>query len=168
MPVTFGCSLRSVAAVAARLAAVSGIMLTSLAVSAAPIDTMPGRWSGWGVVTLTNDVKEQVKCVATYFLENSGQRIEQNLRCASADYKIDARAVYNVAGTAVSGTWEERTHSNKGNVQGVMTGDGFKLAITGDTFTARMVMTASECKQSINIVPTGLNVSQVTIGLKKC
>jgi hypothetical protein len=137
-------------------------------VAAGSVKDLAGRWSGWGSVKLSNGATEQVKCVATYFVKNAGALINQNLRCASASYKIDAKANYNVKGNALTGEWEERTHSAKGNVQGRMTGNGFRLAVKGETFSARMIVTSSRCKQSINISPRGLDVSRISIGLKKC
>ena len=71
-------------------------------------------------------------------------------------------------GDVLTGAWEERTHSAKGNVKGRLTGDGFKLAVRGKTFSASMIVTSSPCKQSINIFPSGLDVSRIAIGLKKC
>ncbi len=135
---------------------------------AGEVDRLAGRWSGWGAVRLTNGTTEQVKCVATYFLKNSGNSIDQNLRCASASYKIDAKARYVLNGNAVTGTWEERTHSAQGDVYGTMVSSGFQLTIRGDTFAAKMVLTSTYCKQSINISPDGLNISNISIGLRKC
>ncbi|MBU1211515.1 MAG: hypothetical protein KJ587_09615 [Alphaproteobacteria bacterium] len=151
------------------------LFCASLAIAAVPapsvaagIDDLAGRWSGWGSVKLTNGATEQVKCVATYFIKEAGSSLDQNLRCASASYKIDAKANYNVSGSAVSGSWEERTHSAKGVVAGQVTDNLFKLSVKGDTFSANMTMSSSACKQSISITPQGLNVDSISIGLKKC
>ncbi len=95
---------------------------------------------------MSNGSTEQVKCVATYFVKNSGGAVDQNLRCASSSYSIDARANYIVEGSALSGSWEERKHSARGDVNGRVTNDGFKLSVKGDTFTANMIVTASSCK----------------------
>lgn len=135
---------------------------------ASPVSDLPGRWSGWGAVTLNNGSSEQVKCVATYFVENGGSSVQQNLRCASASYKIDARANLNVANGQVTGAWEERTWSAMGSVAGRVTGNGFNLSIQGDTFSAAMAVTTSSCKQSISITPRGFDVSRISIGLGKC
>lgn len=135
---------------------------------ASAADRLTGRWSGWGAVRLTNGTTEQVKCVATYFLKDAGNLIDQNLRCASASYKIDAKARYALNGNAVTGSWEERTHSAQGDVTGTMVSSGFQLTIRGDTFVAKMVLTSTDCKQSINISPKGLNISNISIGLRKC
>ncbi|MEQ8825776.1 MAG: hypothetical protein RIC14_15530 [Filomicrobium sp.] len=136
--------------------------------SAGVVEKLKGRWSGWGAIRLTNGTTEQVKCVATYFLKNSRRRVDQNLRCASASYKIDAKAVYQINGRAVTGTWEELSHSAKGDVFGTVSGTGFQLTVRGDTFSAKMVLSSTACKQSINISPRGLNISNISIGLKKC
>lgn len=168
-------SVRSIAAgwgssrrVQAAWAASLCFLLTTAPVRADVVSDMAGRWSGWGSVKLTNGKTERVKCVATYFIKNGGAQIDQNLRCASSDYKIDAVATYDVAGSDVTGVWEERTHSSKGRVAGKLVSNGFRLSVAGDAFTAQMVVTSSRCKQSINIEPRGLNVTQVAIGLRKC
>ncbi len=136
-------------------------------VAAGTVKNLAGRWSGWGSVKMSNGSTEQMKCVATYFVKNSGGTIDQNLRCASSSYSIDAKANYVVEGSALTGNWEERKHSAQGAVSGRVTNDGFRLAVRGDTFTANMVVTASSCKQSIRITPQGLNVSQISVGLRR-
>lgn len=145
--------------------ATSGV---SIAGNTSPVSDLPGRWSGWGAVTLANGSSEQVKCVATYFVENGGSSVQQNLRCASASYKIDARANLSVANGQVTGAWEERTWSAMGSVAGRMTGNGFNLSIQGDSFSAAMAVTTLACKQSINITPRGFDVSKISISLGKC
>jgi hypothetical protein len=137
-------------------------------VRASPVTDLPGRWSGWGAVVLANGASEQVRCVATYFVNGGGSSLLQNLRCASASYKIDATANLTVSNGQVSGAWEEKTWSAMGSVAGRMTGDGFNLSIQGDTFSAAMALTTSSCKQSINIMPRGFDVSKISIGLGKC
>ncbi|MDX2289663.1 MAG: hypothetical protein NW217_12680 [Hyphomicrobiaceae bacterium] len=135
---------------------------------AGTVDEMAGRWSGWGSVQMENGQTEQVKCVATYFVERSGAGVRQNLRCASSSYAINARADYQVKGSDVTGNWEELTHSAKGQIKGSLKEGDFKLAIAGDTFTAVLQMTSAPCQQSINISPQNLGVRRISIGLKKC
>jgi hypothetical protein len=146
-------------------------VLASLAAAAAPevpLSHLPGRWSGWGAVTLVSGKSEQVKCIATYFLKDDGGRLQQNLRCASASYRIDAKADLEVVSDRVRGHWEERTNAASGSVTGRMTGSGFNLSIRGESFTAAMAVSTSSCKQSINIAPEGTDVRRIAIGLGKC
>lgn len=148
--------------------AVAVVSLGASLAMANPVSDLPGRWSGWGAVKLSNGNSEQVKCVATYFLQNGGDAVQQNLRCASTNYKIDVTAYYILKGAAVSGSWEEKTWAATGEVSGKMNGNGFDLAIKGQNFSAAMAMTTSNCKQSISIAPRGFDISQISIGLGKC
>lgn len=155
---------RRLVAAAALLVAVS----VAHAAPAGPVSDLPGRWSGWGAVTYLNGQSEQVKCVATYFVDGGGASVKQNLRCASKGYDIDATADLKVTGGQVSGAWEERRWSATGSVAGRMTGDGFNLSIQGDNFSAAMAVSTSSCKQSISIMPRGVDISKISIGLGKC
>jgi hypothetical protein len=145
----------------------AGIALTAQA-SANPFSELAGRWSGWGSVKLANGTAEQVKCVATYQVDDTGGGVQQNLRCASASYRIDAVAKLQMASGQVTGSWEERTYAASGSVSGRMTGSGFNLSIQGANFTAAMAVATSPCKQSINIAPNGFDITRIAIGLGKC
>ncbi|MCB1519682.1 MAG: hypothetical protein KDJ37_03795 [Hyphomicrobiaceae bacterium] len=153
-------------------AAFSGMMLIAAQAIAAPegnaLGNLPGRWSGWGAIVHDSGKSEQVKCIVTYFVREAGVRIEQNLRCASASYRIDSSAQLTVAGSLVTGRWEERTNSTSGQVSGRVTGTGFNLSIQGDGFTAVMAVSTTACKQSINIAPEGFDIRRIAIGLDKC
>lgn len=144
-----------------------GVSMAAAAADPGPLDHLPGRWSGWGAITMSSGQSEQVKCVATYFVSNARQ-LEQNLRCASASYKIDSKALLDVASDQVRGHWEERTNAAAGSVSGRVTGSGFNLSIQGDNFTAVMAVSTSSCKQSINIAPQGTDIRRIAIGLDKC
>lgn len=152
----------------ASLALVIGGTAVGAAATPTALGHLEGRWSGWGAITLASGKSEQVKCIATYFVRDAGVRLEQNLRCASASYKIDSQAVLEVAQDQVRGRWQERANSAEGSVSGRMTGSGFNLAIHGDNFTAVMAVSTSPCKQSINIAPEGTDIRRIAIGLDKC
>jgi hypothetical protein len=152
----------------AMAAATAGCLTLSVAASAATMDDLPGRWSGWGTISLPSGTSEQVKCIATYFVNDGGASMVQNLRCASSSYKIDATAKLKNASGALTGEWEEKTYSAIGSVTGKTTNDGFNLAITGDKFTAVLAVTSTNCKQSVTIKPTGLDIANIAISLGKC
>lgn len=152
----------------ARFAVVSlfGAMC-SWAALAESIADLAGFWSGNGAVILASGNTERVKCQVFYKTESTTQ-LRQTLRCASADYTINATADLQVKGNQVTGSWEEKTYSAKGEVTGRYSSEGFVLTIKGANFTASMNVALSACKQSINITPKGLDVTKVTIGLAKC
>lgn len=155
---------------AAALPAVLGLWLIPGPVlgpaRADPIRDLSGYWSGNGSIALANGKTERVKCNVIYRAEGTTQ-IRQTMRCASADYSINALAELRLKGGQVSGTWEEKTYAAKGDVTGRFGGDGFTLSIQGKTFSAAMNLVLSTCKQSLSITPQGLEVTRVSISLAK-
>jgi len=77
-------------------------------VIAGPLDVLPGRWSGWGELTMASGETEKVRCIATYVRGADALQLRHNLRCASSSYTIDVLARLSVAGDRVSGEWVER------------------------------------------------------------
>ena len=142
--------------------------LCATAAAANPVLNLPGRWSGPGNIVMSDGSSERMRCVATYFVEGNGALVRQNLRCASQGYKIDAVTNLNVAGTQLSGAWEERTWATAGSIKGNILGDGFNLAIDGPGFTASMAVKTTNCNQSISITPRGNTVSRISMNLGKC
>lgn len=154
---------------------VSVLVTAACAVAAAahvafanPVLNLPGRWSGPGNIQMTNGETEQMRCIATYFVEGNGSSVKQNLRCAGQGYKIDAVTNLTVANGRVSGGWEERTWATAGSIKGDVNNDGFNLTIDGPGFTAAMAVKTNNCNQSISITPRGNAVARISMSLGKC
>jgi hypothetical protein len=137
-------------------------------VSASPLTDLSGRWSGQGSIKMSNGNSERLKCVATYFVANEESSLQQNLRCASMNYKIDSTASLQVDSGRVSGEWHEKIYVVDGSVAGRITDNGFNLAIQGENFSAAMSVTMSTCKQSLSITPRGVDISEISMTLGKC
>jgi hypothetical protein len=150
------------------VAALSLWALCAAAAGAGPIEDLAGYWSGSGTVVLSNGNTEQVKCAVTYRVAEGGAHVHQNMRCAAADYNINASAELSVRGAQVSGNWEEKTYAAVGQVSGRYSGNAMNLSIQGVNFTAAMNLSLSNCKQSITIQPRGLDVTHISISLAKC
>ena len=146
---------------------VSALVLAHVAF-ANPVLNLPGRWSGPGNIQMANGESEQMRCIATYFVEGNGATLKQNLRCASQSYKIDAVTNLAVANGRVSGGWEERTWATTGSIKGDVQSDGFTLTINGPSFTAAMAVKIRNCNQSIRITPRGNAVTRISMNLGKC
>ncbi|MFT5508901.1 MAG: hypothetical protein ACI89J_001978 [Hyphomicrobiaceae bacterium] len=151
----------------AMFAVVLAAVATSNAI-AGPIELLPGRWTGWGEMTMDGGEVEKIKCVATYFREDGGRELRHNLRCASTNYRIDAKANLNVSSGKVTGQWEERTYSTGGAVTGEVVGDGISVNIVGQAFKASLKVETSKCKQTMNIEPKGMGVARIAVDLAKC
>ena len=132
-----------------------------------PLGDLNGFWSGTGSVVLSGGNTERVKC-QVFYKSGEGSQIRQTMRCASTDYTINSLAELKVKGNQVTGSWEERTYSAKGEVSGRYSAEGFVLSIQGANFSAAMNVSLSNCKQNISITPKGLDVTRVTIALAKC
>jgi hypothetical protein len=153
----------------ARLVVVALALLLGARLAAAdPLGDLNGFWSGTGSVLLSGGNTERVKCQVFYKSAGGNTQIRQTMRCASTDYTINSLAELRVRGGQVTGSWEERTYSAKGEVTGRFSGEGFVLSIHGANFSAAMNVSLSGCKQNISITPKGLDVTRVTIALAKC
>jgi hypothetical protein len=133
-----------------------------------PLGDLNGFWSGTGSVLLSGGSTERVKCQVFYKSGDGNTQIRQTMRCASTDYTINSLAQLSVRGNQVTGSWEEKTYSAKGEVTGRFSGESFVLSIQGANFSAAMNVSLSGCKQNISITPKGLDVTKVTIALAKC
>jgi len=145
------------------LSAFSGPVLAA----ATDFEAIDGRWTGWGVIRLANGKVERIKCIARYDAA-SPLRITQNLRCASQSLRINATTNLIRSGRDLSGDWDETVFSTTGNVTGTVTDGGFELAIAGPGFGALISIVQSSCRQSMSIIPRGLNVDKISIGLSRC
>jgi hypothetical protein len=131
------------------------------------LQDMAGYWTGTGKIMLNNGNVENVKCVVTYKV--TGSQLKQNLRCAGQGYSLNGSADLEIAPSgSVTGSWTENTYSAKGDVTGKTTDRGFSLSISGPNFTAAMDASTTACKQTLEIVPKGFDVSRISLGLGKC
>jgi hypothetical protein len=148
-------------------ASAMAISASGSASAALNLQDMAGYWTGTGKIVLNNGNVENVKCVVTYKV--TGSQLKQNLRCAGQGYSLNGSADLEIAASgAVTGSWTENTYSAKGNVTGKTTDRGFSLAISGPNFTAAMDAATTACKQTLEIVPKGFDVSRISLGLGKC
>ena len=72
-----------------------------------------------------------------YKVGGGGTQVKQTMRCASADYTINAAAELRVNGAQVSGNWEEKTYSATGEVAGRYTGSSSCCRSRGRTSPLR-------------------------------
>jgi hypothetical protein len=157
----------------AAIAAIAAMATSALpgaeraAAADADFKTYAGRWVGSGTIKLAGGTSESLKCRATYFVVSGGSGLEQNIRCASASYKLEVRSAMQQSGGAISGSWQETQYNTSGSLSGKATASGLKLSVSSDKFSASMSVTLNGSSQTVSIVPKGIDISSVTIGLKK-
>jgi hypothetical protein len=146
----------------------AAIALTPPAAAAAenPFANYAGRWVGDGVIKASDGTTETVKCRVTYFTEgNDGLR--QNIRCASASYRFEVKSSVVHTHGRLSGTWYEETRKLNGELSGKMSGQNLSLNVTGDHFNASMSVSLKGSSQSVVISPQGIDVTSISMGLRK-
>jgi hypothetical protein len=147
-------------------AAGAAISATNLsAARPAAFNGLTGTWSGSGQIKLDTGDSEALKCRAYY--TDKGEGLGIALRCASASYKIDLRATLESSGTALSGSWEERSFNAAGQATGQATGNKISLSIAGGGLTASMAVTTTGASQTVAISTEGTRLRNVSIGLNK-
>ena len=143
------------------------VLGSSVASAESAVENLAGKWTGQGALETSSGTRETVKCVVVYEVKSANTVINQNLRCASASYKIDAQTQMKVAGKELSGTWAESSFGTSGTVAGHVRPGGFTIVVDGGLFSARMSVASGKSSQTLNILPAGLAVTKISIGLKK-
>jgi hypothetical protein len=135
-----------------------------------PIAGLTGRWSGQGTVIPARGAQENLQCIVTYLGNENGTQVRQNLRCKSANYKLDTATHLLIMGNQVIGRWVDKVYSLGGTISGTVTPDGIDVLLSGQFFTAKMTIAAtSQCKQSVIVTPaSAAYIRQVSATLEKC
>ena len=155
-------------ALIARLLIILWAMASAMPASAGQFDRFAGRWAGWGQLGLSNGSVERMKCVTTYKVKNGGAGATQNFRCNSASYRFDAVVDYKASGGKLSGTWRERIYSIGGKVTGAYTRNSLRFIARSETFLSRVKISTSQCSQAIDIRPRDIEVTSISVSVKRC
>jgi hypothetical protein len=161
--------LAAAATVAALLLPVSGDRASAQTAHAAskPFDTLSGAWTGTGVITLGSGDKERIRCRAVYVVDDGGNRVEQDLRCASDSYKFEMINEISYANGYVTGRWDEKTRRTGGTISGrAAPGRVEAMAETGG-FAAQFTLITRGDQQSVKIESKSPDISDVTITLRR-
>jgi hypothetical protein len=135
--------------------------------TAKPFEGLAGAWSGTGVVTLGSGDKERIRCRVTYELNNNGNGIEQDLRCASDSYKFDLSANINYMGGTISGFWSETNRKQNGTITGRASAGQIEALAETSGFSAFFTLITRGNQQSVKIESKSTEITEVAITLRK-
>lgn len=108
------------------------------------IKLLKGAWRGNGSVTPIGATKrEPISCRISY-ASTASDRLKQHLKCAGADYKIEATSDVSCDGKQVSGSWLEQIANNTGGVSGSIGSNYLNLEVDGPNFKGRFAVKFSE------------------------
>lgn len=134
---------------------------------AKPFDAMSGSWNGTGSITLGSGDKERIRCRADYSVNNDGNQVRQDLRCASDSYKFEMFNELIYANGAISGRWDERTRRTGGTISGRATPGRIEAMAETGGFAAVLTMTTRGDQQSVKIESKSPDISDVTITMRR-
>jgi hypothetical protein len=142
---------------------------SKLGAGAGPMEHLKGRWTGTGIATLSTGRQEPFNCVATYFQEEAGNVLRQNLRCESPNVKVAASAQLRISGEAIAGVWQERQYDADGSIKGKLTSVGFDAVVTHKSRQVEYQLRTGACEQTVSVQARPGEVLQtITATMKRC
>jgi hypothetical protein len=156
-----------VAAAAFLLAASPGSSQKSAEAAINPFEGMAGAWAGNGSITLGSGEKERIRCRVVYVVNDRGDRVEQDLRCASDSYKFELYCDISFANGFVTGRWNERTQKTSGTISGRAAAGQIDALAETSGFAAFFTMVTRGDRQSVRIESKSPEISDVTITLRR-
>ncbi len=133
-----------------------------------PFVNLPGRWVGEGRLGFKSGDIENIKCRATYFVDNQGQHLRQNIRCASASGKVELKSeIDHVEGDKLTGTWKELLYNLSGELDGSVTKRGFRIKVNGKDLNAHMEIIVKDARQIVEVHFDSATLIGMTLLLKK-
>ena len=132
---------------------------------------MEGSWRGEGTIDWKTGETERMRCTAKYEVEKEGNKITQNLTCATDSTRlvIKSTITYNPDAGAVTGNWAETSDGITGNVTG-HAGPGrvqAQVKSSDNRFTARVDVTLRGSEQTVSIRPQNFDVTEVAVTLRR-
>jgi hypothetical protein len=134
---------------------------------AGPFGYMSGAWSGGGTISLASGANERIRCRAAYDVLSGGRALQLSIRCASDSYNFDLAGSVVYQGGAVTGTWSESTRGVNGTVSGRAGGNQIQVDARGSGFSAGLSLATQGNRQSIEIRPSGADITAVSIALAR-
>jgi hypothetical protein len=132
-----------------------------------PFAMMAGTWSGGGMIELTNDIKEKLRCRATYTYSQASSGLSLAIRCASDNYKFELTSNVVERNGQISGQWNETAYGVSGSITGRVNGGRISAVASGDSFTAALSVNTNGNRQSVTITPRATYIINVQIGMGK-
>ena len=136
----------------------------AVAQSDGPFADFAGGWVGIGRITATDGTSERIRCKVHYYVAQQGRDLNQQLRCASDSYHFDVNSALLDDGSGrITGNWTETNRNAIGKVNGQVDGNGVRASVVGTGFTASLSVAQHGDKQTVRIVPTGADITSVSI-----
>jgi hypothetical protein len=131
-----------------------------------PFASIAGNWTGGGSIELTGEIKESLRCRASYTL-SQGNNLALSIRCASDNYKFELSSTVAEKGGSFAGKWREATYDVSGAINGRINGNRITAQASGDSFNAALSVVTNGNSQSVTITPERTYVVSVKIAMNR-
>ena len=132
-----------------------------------PFASLAGNWTGGGSIELTGEIKETLRCRASYTLAQTNG-LALAIRCASDNYKFELSSnVSEHGGGSFAGRWREATYDVSGAINGRINGNRIVAQAQGDSFNAALSVVTNGNSQSVTITPERTYVISVKIAMNR-
>ena len=132
-----------------------------------PFAAMAGSWTGGGSIELTGEIKESLRCRATYNHGAANNDLSLNIRCASDNYKFELASNVVERNGRISGTWSEAAYKVSGNISGRMVGNNIAAVAPGDSFNADLSVTTTANRMIVTMTPKATYVVAVKMAFSR-
>lgn len=159
--------IKQIASIGVGAAFALGVVLGPVQAAEGPFGAFGGSWTGGGTITVKSGGKERLRCKAHYEVSGGGDTLAQNLTCASDSYTFNVVSNVKANGGAITGSWQETSRGANGQIVGKIDSKQISATVEGLGFTAGIAIAARAGKQSVNIRPTGTDITDVSVTLSK-
>jgi hypothetical protein len=125
-----------------------------------------GRWSGNGTITIANAGTERIRCKGTYVVNNGGNTLQLDLRCASDSYRFDLNSEVTAYGENLNGSWAESSRNVNGSVSGRVSDGQVNALVQTNGYAAKFSISTRGSKQSVHVTSKG-DLREVNISLTR-
>jgi hypothetical protein len=140
---------------------------TSLTTGVGPFAAMSGSWVGGGMISLTGEIQERLRCRATYTVGHTANALTLSIRCASDNYKFELTSNVVEHRGQFTGQWSESTYKVSGSIAGHVAGNRVSAVAKGDSFNAALSVVTRGSRQSVSIKPEATYITDVQIALNR-
>jgi len=143
-------------------------ILAALPVAAAapqnPFALVIGKWSGSGVMAMSDGTRERIACTA----EHSGNASQLNLviRCQSGERDIRMTARLSASNDRLMGFWEEKYFLAAGAINGTVDNNKLKFNVSGNV-NGQMTVTYSRSRQQVLITAQNVPLKSLSIDMRR-
>ena len=132
-----------------------------------PFAAIAGNWTGGGIIMLTNDIKENLRCRANHSYAQASSSLSLSIKCSSDNYKFELTSNVVERQGQISGKWAEASYNVSGNISGRVAGNRITAVAQGERFTSPITLVTTGNRQTVSMTPERTYVISVQIALNR-